>query len=48
MKNILFASIYLLSVSLSAQFLKQSDLSIIEDGVIIKNPLTGGLNSCQL
>lgn len=48
MKKILLASIYLLSVSLSAQFLKQSELSVIEDGIIIKNPLTGGLNSCQL
>ena len=48
MKKLLFINIYLLSISLSAQYLKQSELSVIEEGNIIKNPLTGGLNSCQL
>lgn len=31
-----------------AQFLNRSEISIIENGSLIKNPLTGGLNSCQL
>ena len=29
------------------QFLNRTDLSFSENGVIIENPLTGGLNSCQ-
>ncbi|MBH83219.1 MAG: hypothetical protein CMP70_00910 [Flavobacteriales bacterium] len=48
MKKALFLIILFLPFSVYTQFLKQSELSIVENGNVIKNPLTGGLNSCQL
>lgn len=48
MKIALFLFILILPNSISAQFLRQAELSIIDNGSLIKNPLTGGLNSCQL
>ena len=48
MKKALLLIILFLPFSVYTQFLKQSELSIVENGNVIKNPLTGGLNSCQL
>ena len=48
MKKALLLSILIIPFTIFGQFLKQSELSIIENGSLIKNPLTGGLNSCQL
>ena len=48
MKKALLLIILFLPFSVYSQFLKQSELSIVENGNVIKNPLTGGLNSCQL
>ena len=48
MKKALLLIILSLPFSVYSQFLKQSDLSIVENGTLIKNPFTGGLNSCQL
>ena len=48
MKKALFLIILFLPFSVYSQFLKHSELSIVENGNVIKNPLTGGLNSCQL
>ena len=48
MKKALLLSIIIIPFTIFGQFLYQSELSIIENGNLIKNPLTGGLNSCQL
>ncbi len=48
MKKALLLIILSLPFSVYSQFLKQSELSIVENGTLIKNPFTGGLNSCQL
>ena len=48
MKKALLLSILIIPFTIFGQFLKQSELSVIENGSLIKNPLTGGLNSCQL
>ena len=48
MKKALLLIILSLPFSVYSQFLKQSELSIVENGNLIKNPFTGGLNSCQL
>ena len=48
MKKALLLIILFLPFSVYSQFLKQSELSIVENGNVIKNPFTGGLNSCQL
>ena len=48
MKKALLLIILYLPFSVYSQFLKQSELSIVENGNVIKNPFTGGLNSCQL
>ena len=48
MKKAILLSILIIPFTIFGQFLKQSELSIIENGSLIKNPLTGGLNSCQL
>ena len=48
MKKALLLSIFMIPFTIFGQFLKESELSIIENGSLIKNPLTGGLNSCQL
>ena len=48
MKKALLLIILSLHFSVYSQFLKQSELSIVENGNLIKNPFTGGLNSCQL
>ena len=48
MKNTLLLLIITNCISLSAQHLIQSELSVIENGSILINPFTGGLNFCQL
>ena len=48
MKNALILFLLIAPLALFSQFLNRSDISIIENGSLIKNPLTGGLNSCQL
>ena len=48
MKKALLLSIFMIPFTIFGQFLKESELSIIENGSLIKNPFTGGLNSCQL
>jgi len=48
MKYHIFLFLLLWPFTLMAQFLNRSEISIIENGSLIKNPLTGGLNSCQL
>ncbi|MBJ60104.1 MAG: hypothetical protein CMP64_05955 [Flavobacteriales bacterium] len=48
MKKALLLIILSLPFSVYSQFLKQSELSVVENGTLIKNPFTGGLNSCQL
>ena len=44
MKNTLLLLIITNCISLSAQHLIQSELSVIENGSILINPFTGGLN----
>ena len=48
MKKILLFCLALLSFSTFSQQLIRSELSILENGAIIKNPFSGGLSSSQL
>ena len=48
MRNVFILLLLSTHLTLFGQFLNRSEISIIENGNIIKNPLTGGLNSCQL
>ncbi|MDA9897963.1 T9SS type A sorting domain-containing protein [Flavobacteriales bacterium] len=48
MKYRIILFLFIAPLTLMGQFLNRSEVSIVENGSIIKNPLTGGLNSCQL
>ena len=48
MKSFLSICLFFLWLSSSSQFLNRADLSILENGAIISNPLTGGFNSVQI
>ena len=48
MKKMLIFYLTFISLSSFSQYLKRSELSILENGAIIQNPFTGGLSSSQL